>query len=695
MSGGTVRGGRRERGWAWGQRLVGIVSILLGGCDLPSAPGPGLESDAWTEDRPGLSVTVLDEAGAPLPGAWVSVAPGAWERETDAAGLASFAELGAGSFTVTASGAGFAAVSEGVEVGEDDVALSLSLQAEEVAGTTLAGAVLDRVGAPVEGASVLIDGLWVASTDADGAFEATGLSGGSLLVQITAPESSGLLDWEIPDFALGEGARAEIGVVLGGKSPEGATWRGTTICVECHEDYKDSYPETVHGGAGRLTDQIEDVEALDGLSESFLGGDTVEIEALGASVALARDSGGAWSATITDAWGDSSGALEVVQVYGGHRTGAALAVSAGGVEALLPIAWALTGQGQSSKQDEEGWIFAWTEGWFDGSGRLALDAEGRPGVEASFALQCAGCHSTGAVLTESSGLYTLEADPLARALETIVGCEACHGPGGEHVAAADPSLILNPRYLPPHQRVEVCARCHERSTPTAHPFSSSPGYPTDADGGLLGPLDLLSDFASAAPVRWLEAPVSRLGWDQVGDLRSSPHLAGEQGYAAACEDCHDPHGGSARSSLRVEPWDNTLCTSCHASLFPDEEAEAEHAHHDRFDPGEWSPGSCTGCHMPRMGHAVRPDAVSGAGELHAHGLDFIEPAASLAEFDAAGVDELALGQAPVSACIDCHLQSDAEEEDAGSNCPCPSGNAKKRSTHEHFQEVYEIVWGLR
>ncbi len=99
--------------------------------------------------------------------------------------------------------------------------------------------------------------------------------------------------------------------------------------------------------------------------------------------------------------------------------------------------------------------------------------------------------------------------------------------------------------------------------------------------------------------------------------------------------------------------------------------------------------------MPRLGQSVRPDAVSGAGELHAHVFDFIEPGASLAEFDAAGASVLPLGSAPVPACLDCHLQADAEAGDAGANCPCPVGNAQKRVTYEDFQTVYELVWGLR
>lgn len=668
------------------------LAVGAAGCDVRAVPGTGLDSESLLEERAGLEVTVSDEGGAPLAGAWVTLSPGAWEQPTGDDGVARFEAVGGGDWVVTASAQGFDAASGAISLGEEDGALALTLVARAEAGTTLAGEVLDREGLAVAGAEIRLGETLVATTGEDGSFEATNLEAGTFEATVTPPDGSGLLSWEIATLDLEEDARAEIAVILGPATAEGSTYVGTRICLACHATMEDSYGQSPHRNAGRDTEDVEDDDDLDALSDAFLGGDTVTLDDLGASVALAS-ADGVWTATLTDAWGDSTGALEVVEVYGGHRTGAALAVEVGGTQALLPVAWALAGQGLSSQQDEAGWVSAWSDGWFDGEGRLSLDSEGRPGVEASFALQCAGCHATDGVLVASGGAYTLDHVAEASSLETVVGCESCHGPGSVHYRTVSKDDILNPASLPPEQRLELCARCHERATPDDHPFTDTPGYPVDGDGGLLGPLDPASELSTSASVRWLSAPASRVGWDQAGDLRSSPHLAGEQGYAAICEDCHDPHGGG-EGGLRVELSDNALCTTCHAADFPDEAAEASHARHGSFHPGEWTPGSCVGCHMPRLGHSVRPDAVSGAGELRAHVLDFVEPAAALAEFDAAGASTLPLGQVPTNACLDCHLQSDAEEEDAGSNCPCPVGSPTKRVTYEDFQSLYETVWGL-
>lgn len=674
--------------------LVAFALSLVSGCEISGVPGPGAAETVFAEDRPGLSVTVRDGDGAPVAGAYVALSPGVREAQTDASGLARFEALGAGTWTAAVTAQGYGAGAGEATLSDGEGELTVTLDAEAPASTTLGGAVSDPSGLPVEGAQIWVGEVAVATTDAAGNFEATGLSGGALVVRIEAPEGSGLLDWDIPALTLAEGARGEIAVALAGAPPDGARFVGSESCLVCHADALSAFSATAHAGAGRETDEAEADADLSGLADAFIGGSTVDLDDLGASLTLSRDGDGLWRAQITDAWGDSTDAMEVVEVYGGHRTGAALAVNAGDTEAVLPLVWALAGQGLSSKQAAAGWVSAYTEGWFDSDGHLSVDGAGRPSAEASFALQCAGCHATGGALSESGGHYAMDPSPVASAVEHRVGCESCHGPGSAHATSTSPSEIVNPSRLPTAQRVEVCARCHERSAPTDHPFTDTPAFPVADDGALLGPADLPGDFATAAPERWIEAPASKVGWDQVGDLRISPHLSGDQGYDAACEDCHDAHGSAHAASLRADPWDNTLCTGCHASDFPDESAEASHTHHNTFHPGAWSPGSCTGCHMPRMGLSVRPDAVSGAGELRTHSLDFIEPAASLAEFDAVGATVLDLGAAPVPACLDCHLQADAQAEDEDDNCPCPVGSAKKRVTYEDFQTAYEFVWGI-
>lgn len=677
---------------AWG--AAGLLGLVVG-CDRPAVPGPGVADAAFVDVRPGLSVEVRDADGRGVADAWVVLSPGGREARTDADGVATLAALGPGEWTVTARAEGHGEASAEVVVDVGDAVVALALPAGPPAGSTLAGRVTDPAGAPVAGATITVDGVAVAVTDADGAFAASGLDAGTVDVRFEPPAGTSLHGWASPGLVLAEAGRAEVAVVLPAGTPEGARFLGSSVCSLCHADEGARWAESAHARAGRDPAEVE--TELSELAAAFVAGDEVALDATapGAAVRLGRDGDGTWRATVVDGYGGETAAMAVVEVYGGHRVGAALAVDAGGAEALLPAAWALAGRGTGGPA--AGWVAAWGEGWFDADGRLVIDADGRPGPEASWALQCAGCHATGAALAADGDAYALVESADAWTLERRVGCEACHGRGTEHSYDADGRALtlLNPARLAPAERVEVCARCHERAEPDAHPFADAPGWPVDGDGEPLGPLDPLADYATAAPVRWLGVAASRVGGDQVGDFRTSPHHQGPGSYAGACEDCHDPHGSEWSADLRADPADNTLCTSCHASRFPDEAAQAEHAHHETFHPGPWSPGACTGCHLPRTAVGLRPDPLSGAGELRSHGLVAFEPSASLAEFDAAGASVLDHGAAPVSACLDCHLQADEAAQAEGDRCPCPTGDARKRATHADLQGVFDRVWGAR
>lgn len=163
-------------------------------------------------------------------------------------------------------------------------------------------------------------------------------------------------------------------------------------------------------------------------------------------------------------------------------------------------------------------------------------AVGRP-IEPFEVRSCLSCHTT----------QYPAAGPITDAhLVGGVQCEACHGPGAAHVAAArqhagdadvsypaappwDPE-IFNIARLTPVNAVDGCGACH--STPT--------------DVRLLG----------AAGVETVRFPAYRLEksvcWGQNGDAR------------LICSSCHDPH-----APLEKEPsaYDH-VCQSCHTGAPP-------------------------------------------------------------------------------------------------------------------------------
>jgi formate-dependent nitrite reductase cytochrome c552 subunit len=73
---------------------------------------------------------------------------------------------------------------------------------------------------------------------------------------------------------------------------------------------------------------------------------------------------------------------------------------------------------------------------------------------------CAACHTTGYRITafdQQSG-RTLKSE----FAEMGVGCEACHGPGGQHVVSAKGDDIFNPANADIKMQSKLCGYCHVR-----------------------------------------------------------------------------------------------------------------------------------------------------------------------------------------------------------------------------------------
>lgn len=677
-----------------------LLLLPLLGCSVDALPQGEDDTGAPTAPRPGLTVVVSEEGtGEPLAGAWVSLTPGGRDALSDATGEATFTGLEPGSYMATVAAPGHVAGRIAV-----DVAADLSLPVPLTALVEGTGAIRGVAwapgasGAPVVGATVEVDGVAAGVSDDAGQWWARNLAVGRHEVRVVPPAGSSLLPWESAAVEVTAGMGAVMSTVLPGSAPAGATFTGSGACTSCHVDAAALHAVGGHGRSGRSPTTVE-AEGPAGLVTAFQAGSAVSLDSAipGASVTLARSGPGAWTASVHDDDGTATPAWPVVEVYGGHRTGAALAVDADGVRLLLPLVWAVEGAGLPAGREAAGWVPQWTDAWFDASGQLALRGDGRPGASADWDLMCAGCHATGAALVEAgNGHYTLA--PIAGEMERTVGCEACHGAGSAHVAAAtadaeSASSIFTPTDLPAAVRVDVCARCHARTTPTAAPFADTPGWPMDGEGHGLPPWVKLGAYTTVAPDQWADIPVSRVHRDEAGDFQGSPHRGGTDAYQGACEDCHDAHGSTQPVGLRVASTDRMLCASCHLRAFPDPSVDATHAAHLEYAPGTWTPGACMSCHLPRGAFAFRPDGLSGAGEIRSHGLLPWSPAATVAEFDAVGVTTLPLGAAPTSACLDCHLQADAEAAANGSGCPCPSNDPTLRQTHVDLTGIYDEMFG--
>jgi len=191
---------------------------------------------------------------------------------------------------------------------------------------------------------------------------------------------------------------------------------------------------------------------------------------------------------------------------------------------------------------------------------------------------CFNCHATNLV----PGYDAASKQYRTTWTEMGIGCEACHGPGREHVALADawdkdpstrPSYdtsadnaqltdilkTLSPRSAGPRRVFDTCAYCHGNKTNFFAGFRAGDRYEDYALPFLLSDdipaNDLQGEF-------WPDGRPNRFNRNQALML-SGCFQAG----AIVCTKCHVAHGSRYEHSLKVDIYQgrygDTLCTQCH------------------------------------------------------------------------------------------------------------------------------------
>lgn len=212
-------------------------------------------------------------------------------------------------------------------------------------------------------------------------------------------------------------------------------------------------------------------------------------------------------------------------------------------------------------------------------------------------LKCAGCHTTGLDVGYDATTRTYA----TRWKELAIGCEACHGPGQEHVdAKGGKDNILCPSDFTLLQQLETCGKCHSRGS--AGPDQGAPAnlperisYPYNMLAG--GELDdhFVQVNPEDNPKEFWPDGASFNHHQQFTDYRRSSMLRHGRGRAPSCTTCHEPHRAAA---LKLTIEDNALCLSCHEE-YGTSAALAAHTGHGS-DPVANPGARCVECHMPRI-----------------------------------------------------------------------------------------------
>lgn len=220
------------------------------------------------------------------------------------------------------------------------------------------------------------------------------------------------------------------------------------------------------------------------------------------------------------------------------------------------------------------------------------------GVTERWNYMCADCHSTNVRKSWSGDRYATSFS------EMSVSCEACHGPGSQHVAWAsepeatrgsddglaialderdgvtwnrDPATHQPARSRPRTSRreIEMCARCHARRG-LIHEDSVH-GQPVDDDYQVA----LLDD-----DLYYPDGQIKNEVYEYGSFVQSRMFAAG-----VTCSDCHDPHRPSLRDA------GDGLCLRCHA---PEQYLTPKHHFHREDSAG----ARCVACHMPAATYMV-------------------------------------------------------------------------------------------
>jgi tetratricopeptide (TPR) repeat protein len=246
------------------------------------------------------------------------------------------------------------------------------------------------------------------------------------------------------------------------------------------------------------------------------------------------------------------------------------------------------------------------------------------GLQQNWNYMCAECHSTNLQRN-----YDAARRSYATTWSEIdVSCEACHGPGSNHVAWAKDgadasksqagsrglavqfderrgvSWTIDAQTGKParstvrttNRELDTCARCHSRRGQVWADYT--PGRPigdthrvASLDPGLYFPDGQIHDEV----------------YEYGSFLQSRMHQAG-----VSCSDCHEPH------SLKLRADGDAVCMTCHQAA---KYESTEHHHHEAGSAGS----QCVECHMPgrnymvvdhRRDHSLRvprPDLAAATG----------------------------------------------------------------------------------
>lgn len=391
---------------------------------------------------------------------------------------------------------------------------------------------------------------------------------------------------------------------------------GLPVCAECHADQVEQWSGSHHDQAMQPATK-----------ETVLGDfNNARLSHFGVTSSFYTRDGRYW--VRTEGPDGKLQDYEIQYTFGVHPLQQYLVEFPGGRLQALGLAWDTRPQAEGGQR----WFHLYPDE------KIAADDElhwTQPSQ--NWNTMCAECHST---------RLQKNYDPVTKTFSTTwseidVSCEACHGPGADHVRWAEREsgweklqsnkglvLTLDERkgvhwrinlktgnaarseVRRSDKEIEMCARCHSRRSTISQDYVH--GEP------------LLNHYL---PQRLTAGMYHADG--QIDDevfvygsfVQSKMYHAG-----VTCSDCHNPH------SLQLKASGNGVCLQCHRA---DKYDRSSHHFHEMGTPG----ASCAECHMPPKHYMV-------VDPRHDHSMRIPRP-------------DLSVKLGTPNACNNCHKDKDA------------------------------------
>lgn len=281
------------------------------------------------------------------------------------------------------------------------------------------------------------------------------------------------------------------------------------------------------------------------------------------------------------------------------------------------------------------------------------------GLDQNWNYMCAECHSTNLkkIFNQKENSFNTTWS------EINVSCEACHGPGSEHLIWAqqdsenqhstdnglldlkndaawkinsDTGIAMRSAVRANHLESEMCARCHSRRSIQSEEYHY--GKPL---------LDTHIPAILSAGLYHADGQINDEVYVYGSFLQSKMYQKG-----VTCSDCHNPH------SLKLKAKGNNLCSTCHLATKFDVPA-----HH--FHEVNTNAAKCTACHMPEKNYMV----IDARGD---HSFRIPRP-------------DLSQKLGTPNACTQCHQDQSSEWATKAINKWYPESSRRKEM---HYGEVF-------